>query len=169
VSNVVARLLCDDGAVVYLNGLEIWRHNLPATGSISYNTPASSDVTGANETTWVTRSFGTLPFQTGSNLLAVEVHQFTNKSPDLSFDLELTGTQMLTDQPPLTVSRAGNAMLLFSWPPVSGSFTLCTTTNFALPAVWERVPDTPILCNGQWSLQLPITADECRFYRLLPE
>src|SRR5215218_7714607 len=42
------RLLRDDGAVVYLNGAEVWRSNMPA-GAVSYTTPASVAIGGADE------------------------------------------------------------------------------------------------------------------------
>ena len=35
--------IIDDGAVFYLNGFEVYRENMPA-GSVSYATPASSEV-----------------------------------------------------------------------------------------------------------------------------
>src|SRR6185295_9188454 len=40
-TNLTARLLRDDGAVVYLNNSEVWRHNMSA-GAIAYDTPAST-------------------------------------------------------------------------------------------------------------------------------
>ncbi|MBL0007331.1 MAG: hypothetical protein IPP25_09150 [Saprospiraceae bacterium] len=43
----------DDGAVVYLNGHEIWRINLPAAPSaISFGTLALSSVSGTAENAW---------------------------------------------------------------------------------------------------------------------
>src|SRR4029079_13620239 len=42
------QLTYDDGAVIYLNGSEIWRVNMP-TGNINYNTFASSN-SGDNAT-----------------------------------------------------------------------------------------------------------------------
>ena len=86
----------------------------------------------------------------------------------MSFDFELAGTQMLADGPSLTVSRAGAAVMLFSWP-ASGNFILYTATNLAPPLVWDRVTNAPALSNGQWFVPLPITSDECRFYRLRAE
>ena len=45
ITSLTLRLLCDDGAVVYLNGYEVARYNMP-TGTISYTTPASSAIDG---------------------------------------------------------------------------------------------------------------------------
>jgi exosome complex RNA-binding protein Csl4 len=43
-------ILRDDGAVVYVNGVEAFRTNMP-TGTVSWTTVASSAVGGADETT----------------------------------------------------------------------------------------------------------------------
>jgi hypothetical protein len=80
-------LLRDDGAVVYLNGTEILRNNMP-TGVITAVTPASSATSRENEY----RSFllDASALVDGVNVLAVEVHQDSIYSSDLSFDLALT-------------------------------------------------------------------------------
>ena len=44
----ILRLLRDDGAVVYLNGAEVFRSNMPA-GTIAYRTLASTAIGGADE------------------------------------------------------------------------------------------------------------------------
>ncbi len=56
-TNMVLRLLRDDGGVVYLNGVEVFRSNMP-TNPIHYSTPASSSVPSSDETTtFYTRAF----------------------------------------------------------------------------------------------------------------
>ena len=73
----------DDGAVVYLNGVEIFRSNMPA-GPIQEDTRASS----TSEAT-VTASFAASYLLPGTNVLAVEVHN-RSESSDLMFGFELT-------------------------------------------------------------------------------
>ncbi|HZI64997.1 MAG TPA: metallophosphoesterase family protein, partial [Thermoanaerobaculia bacterium] len=85
------RLLRDDGAVVYLNGAEVFRSNMPA-GTIGYTTPASSALGAPAESTFVTASVPASSLVAGTNVLAVEVHQANGTSSDLSFDLELSGS-----------------------------------------------------------------------------
>ncbi|MFM1768571.1 MAG: hypothetical protein RJA22_1100 [Verrucomicrobiota bacterium] len=85
---LAVKLLRDDGAVVYLNGVEIARQNLPA-GPITASTLASSDVDGADEAAYFSTIVGKQGIVAGQNLLAVEVHQASASSPDLSFDLQL--------------------------------------------------------------------------------
>jgi len=76
-------LLRDDGAVVYLNGEELGRTNLPA-GPVNYNTLAVS----ASEQT-IEIDVPAELLVPGVNLLAVEVHQFSFTSTDLSFSASL--------------------------------------------------------------------------------
>lgn len=80
-------LLRDDGAAVYLNGVEIARDNL--TANAGFDTRASDAVTGAEEDTYFEFSVDSALLVDGRNVLAVEVHQGVAQSSDLSFDLEL--------------------------------------------------------------------------------
>ncbi len=82
------RLLRDDGAVIYLNGNEIVRSNMP-TGTISYSTLAPVAVGGAEETTFFEFTIDKSNLVAGTNLLAVEIHQSGGTSSDVSFDLSL--------------------------------------------------------------------------------
>lgn len=91
------RLQRDDGAVVYLNGQEIARSNMPS-GDIKYDTGASSVVGGADETTFFEFNVDPALLQEGTNVMAVEIHQHIAgsgrvTSSDISFNLELLGTE----------------------------------------------------------------------------
>lgn len=90
-TNFVMNLIRDDGAVVYVNGVEVFRENMP-TGAIVHSTQASSNIGGAAETTPVTYVIPISAFVNGVNTIAVEMHQDVASSSDLSFDLELLGT-----------------------------------------------------------------------------
>ncbi|MEZ5325993.1 MAG: PQQ-binding-like beta-propeller repeat protein [Verrucomicrobiales bacterium] len=83
---LVVRLLRDDGAVVYLNGKEIVRDNMPE-GSISHDTFASSTTPAENG--FHVYDLSSEKLLSGKNVLAVEVHQADAESSDVSFDLEL--------------------------------------------------------------------------------
>ncbi len=65
-------ILKDDGAVVYINGTEVRRSNMPA-GAITYTTPASSALSGAAETTYTTFRVSRNLLTNGNNTFAVEV------------------------------------------------------------------------------------------------
>ncbi|MEO6593346.1 MAG: metallophosphoesterase [Planctomycetota bacterium] len=82
------RLLCDDGAVVYLNGFEVARSNV-ANGFPFPTTLATSPISGAMEGSFRVFPFPSTLLAPGDNVLAVEVHQVDPTSDDLSFDLEL--------------------------------------------------------------------------------
>ncbi len=84
------RLQRDDGAVVYLNGTELARSNLPA-GTISYETLANNAVGGSDEDTFYEFTLSPDALISGENLIAVEIHQVSETSSDISFDLELSG------------------------------------------------------------------------------
>jgi Lamin Tail Domain/Concanavalin A-like lectin/glucanases superfamily/CotH kinase protein/Chitobiase/beta-hexosaminidase C-terminal domain len=87
-------LLRDDGAVVYLNGKEIVRSNMHPTNVITWASTALTNVGGADETTFFyTYALNPADFVTGTNVLAVEVHQVGASSDDLSFNARLTITQ----------------------------------------------------------------------------
>lgn len=79
-------LLYDDGAVIYLNGVEVWRVNMPS-GAVNYNTFASGS-SGDDAQASIQL---TVPLQNGDNVLAVEVHQRSSGSSDISFDFKLSG------------------------------------------------------------------------------
>ena len=107
---LILRLLRDDGAVVYLNGTEIFRSNMP-DGYISYDTYASSRLNYPGETNLVSVGVNPALLVSGYNVIAVEVHQYEPASPDLSFDLELaasTVTQALTRGPYLQLGTSTN-------------------------------------------------------------
>jgi hypothetical protein len=91
VSALNLRLIRDDGAVVYLNGTEVFRSNMP-TGAINYTTLASSAVTGADESTFYPATVNPSLLVNGTNYLAVEIHQCAPDSSDISFDLGLDAT-----------------------------------------------------------------------------
>jgi hypothetical protein len=83
-------VLRDDGAVIYLNGNEIWRTNMPA-GTITNTTLASTGVGGDDETTFFPYEFDPSLFNQGTNHLAVELHQNSITTSDAVFDMYITG------------------------------------------------------------------------------
>ena len=87
--NFTLNLKRDDGAVVYINGVEQFRSNMPST-TISYNTKASYEpADDGNTAQTITLPAGTLV--TGTNVIAVELHQSNGNGTDLSFNLQLLG------------------------------------------------------------------------------
>ncbi len=78
----------DDGIVVYLNGLEIYRNNVDLPGGYSSWSPSAIANNGADiYSTIISKS----KFVAGNNIIAVEIHQNSASSTDLFFDMALTG------------------------------------------------------------------------------
>ncbi len=88
-TNYTLNVQRDDGVVIYINGVEKYRNNMP-TGTITYTTGASTtcsdDGAGFQTTTLASGSL-----VTGTNVIAVEMHQVNGSSSDISFDLSLIG------------------------------------------------------------------------------
>ena len=80
------RALIDDGAIVYLNGEEVWRINMPA-GAVGHGTLASSPI-GTPEL-GASVSIPAESLVAGTNVLAVEVHQAAANDSDMALGLEL--------------------------------------------------------------------------------
>ena len=81
----------DDAAIIYVNGVEIKRLNMPA-GNIDYNTTAVN----TNFSIWESFSIPSSYFNAGENIIAVEVHQITSNSNTCFFDMRLSATPAYT-------------------------------------------------------------------------
>jgi autotransporter-associated beta strand protein len=167
VPSLDGRILRDDGAVVYLNGTEVWRDSNMPPGVITNATPALTGIGGTSESTWIPLNLPPSALSllvTGMNLLAIEVHQNALTSSDLAMDFELTGTALVSTNTPLTFARGTNSLLL-SWPADAGFFNLYTATT--LTAVnWTRVTSEAVLSNSFWIVPLPVHTNGTRFFRL---
>lgn len=109
-SNLLVRLQRDDGAVVSLNGVEVFRSNMPE-GTISYGTLAflAQDDGAALFAGPVEKTL----LVTGDNLLAVEVHQTSTISSDVSFDLELLGN-VIFEHPKVSIRSPATGTVIGS-------------------------------------------------------
>ncbi|MDB6035520.1 MAG: metallophosphoesterase [Verrucomicrobiales bacterium] len=88
-TGMVVRLLADDGGIVYLNGIEIYRStNMPI--NTTYATLATSPMADDGKT-FMEASFDKNLFVAGLNTVAVEVHQAGPNASSMSFDLMLWG------------------------------------------------------------------------------
>ena len=89
--SLLLRLRRDDGAIVYLNGREIVRSNMPA-GIVSATTLAAKQVGGEEETRYAEHDVPPTLLVPGGNVVAAELHQGNPTSSDASFDLELVAS-----------------------------------------------------------------------------
>ncbi|MCC6234526.1 MAG: PKD domain-containing protein [Verrucomicrobiales bacterium] len=106
-------VLRDDGVVVYLNGREWVRDNMPA-GAINATTTASGAVSGAGETTYYEFDVDPAEFVAGTNVLAVELHQSSGTSSDTAFDLRLIGETSAVGEGELRLSRPASGTVITS-------------------------------------------------------
>jgi hypothetical protein len=132
------RLVRDDGAVVYLNGVEIFRSNLPA-GSLNSSTLASVALGGGDEFIAVETNLPPTGLRNGTNVLAVELHQQSGGSSDLGFDLALDA-EYANASPALVLGATKvNSQFLLSWPRVSVGHVLQSATRLGASSQWRRV------------------------------
>lgn len=95
-TSLLLSTLRDDGAVVYLNNVEVWRSENMPSGAITYQTLASWALGTPEEATFYDTNLASSLLVAGTNVLAVEVHQADVTSTDLSFDLRLEGLTSYT-------------------------------------------------------------------------
>lgn len=88
-ASLQASVLFDDGVVVYLNGTEVYRNNLPS-GEVVFSTLANDFI--ANENAFVSFNLPMGLLVPGQNTVAVEIHQNSPQSSDISFDFSLSGS-----------------------------------------------------------------------------
>jgi ELWxxDGT repeat protein len=156
-------LLRDDAAVVYVNGTETERLNLPK-GTIAYTNLAITNIDNvligsdqAIDTFTVPRSL----LVNGDNVIAVEVHQGTGTGAefDISFALAFS---MFNYSPPLALriqSAGTNAVI--SWPDDQQTWRLERTLDFNS---WSPATNAIVRTNGTYSRVEPMANQG--FFRL---
>ncbi|MGJ8723521.1 MAG: lamin tail domain-containing protein [Roseibacillus sp.] len=89
ITSLTAKILGDDGYIVYLNGAEAYRRNMLA-GDTQFDTYSITSVNNEAESTYNVIPLDPSLLITGSNLIAIELHQVNAGSSDLGFDMELS-------------------------------------------------------------------------------
>lgn len=139
----------DDGAVFWLNGTELLRPNMP-TNVINYQTPASSAVGNISRTGPV--EINPFAFRSGTNVLAVELHQVQGVDTDKAFAAQLdarvesfaVGPVIITSGPrdltvfegqPATFEVVQAGGLNFQWQSNSVPIVGATNASYTIPRV----------------------------------
>lgn len=162
-TNLNLRLARADGAVVWLNGQEVFRTNLPA-GPIGYGQLALNAVTGFAAHVFAPVNFAATLLTGGTNLLAVEIHKASPTNSVLGFDLELIGQGNLIASPALSIAPIGGQAVL-NWPASGGGFSLYSTTNPANASSWTTSV-APRATNGGQIVVTQTPGASATFYRL---
>jgi hypothetical protein len=161
--SVMLGMIRDDGAAVYLNGTEVFRSNLP-TGTLTAATRASASVGGTDETTLFETSVDPKWFRSGTNVLAVEVHQYAPDSSDLRFALQLSGLlRPSSATAPRLELGAGSEQIRLSWPVTAIGFELQETKSLETP--WFASDET-IGAEAGRNVASPKLTENLRFFRL---
>ncbi len=149
-------MLRDDGVVVYLNGTEVFRDNLPADVPIAWTTLALQAV---EDNSYLQATIDPGLLVEGINQLAAEIHQVSPDSSDISFDLRLEGTRLSEPGTPRIRIQRGESGLILYWPAGLSGYVLESNVGLA-PAGWTPVPGV------QDNLALLDPTSPTQFYRL---
>jgi hypothetical protein len=160
ITNLVFRLLVDDGAVIYMNDREVYRHNMPA-GTIGNTTRAS--VTVDKATVYLEHQVPPTNLVAGVNIMAVQVHQASSTSSDLLFDLEVIG-EGLPSRPPLLGSELNGEAIRLFWPGPTTGWGLFTRESLT-EGEWAPVEGVIEFNNGVYEVRLAPTKGS-QFYLL---
>ncbi len=133
----------DDGAVFYLNGVEIQRVRM-ASGPVAYDTLASAcppdNCDSSGEVPDVFRLSGSVLTNVnlgGDNVLAVEVHQVANNSSDVVFGSAASVVRATASETRMNIGHAGSFYSV-TWPGLY--LTLQHATNLSGTNLWTDIP-----------------------------
>ncbi|MEX2186946.1 MAG: lamin tail domain-containing protein [Pirellulales bacterium] len=147
--------LADDGAVYYLNGVEVYRQNMPS-GTITAATEAATAIGDAGYNRTVVLPSAAL--QMGSNVLAVEVHQATGSESDMLFGAMLSASVRPPDPTtaaPVRFNEIASAQDAAFWLELTNpsaatvdltGYTIGTSNEMVAPYVLP----TTMLASGQY-------------------
>ncbi len=147
--------LVDDGAIFYINGVEVHRVNLPATGVI-FNTHAT-----AEDTTVALSGFIDIPdtaLRVGDNIMQVELHTANNNDIDAYFGMQLVarmgslvGTPLMLASSPRNVTVIEGQPVTFSFSAVGAQYCRWFQNGVAIPGASNAtytIPAVPLSYNG---------------------
>ena len=164
ITNLNFRLARADGAVVRLNGQEMFRTNLPS-GPVAYTNLALAAMTGFTAHIFYPTNIAVTSLPTGTNLVAAEIHQSSVTNSTLGFDMELIGSGYLLTTPTLANTQSGSNVLL-NWPVTNGySFNLFSTTNLVAAGSWTMTAG-PVNTNAGQIVVTQFPDASTKFFQL---
>ena len=156
ITNLIVRTLRDDGAIVYLNGVEVFRTAITNTvvANGTYTPPAVGDDGTFYQVTNISPPYAFL--NVGANVVDVELHQDAVGSSDISFDLMLWSQGPTGPRPSIVLNLDGSVTI--TWP--SGAL-ICTSDPGVPRASW-----TPVAATSPYTIP-PGSQAAHQFYALL--
>jgi GDSL-like Lipase/Acylhydrolase family len=165
ITNLNLRVARADGVVVWLNGQEIYRTNLPAGPITSTNLALTAMTVYNRHIFYPTNVPVNLP-AAGTNWIAAEVHLSSVTTSAMGFDLELIGSGYLLPPPSLAIARADSDNVTLNWPLSYGSsFSLYSTTNLNATDSWTLAAAAPPTNTGQITITQSLDSS-AKFFRL---
>ncbi|MBM3846734.1 MAG: hypothetical protein FJ405_10690 [Verrucomicrobia bacterium] len=157
------RVQRDDGVVVYVNGSEVARDNMPA-GTLTYATRSVGSI--ADEQEWLTLSIAPSALRPGTNVVAAEVHQQNSTSSDAGFHLTLRADGYFASPsapaPRLVVTISDGGQVRISFPAAND-------LRYAVDASEDLVNWQPVTTNvvtgGTFQYSTGTGNPPARFYR----
>ncbi|MCF0243784.1 MAG: CotH kinase family protein, partial [Bacteroidaceae bacterium] len=138
----------DDAMVVYINGQEAGRYNLPS-GTISYNTYSTTyahDNPDSGEMTLPTNLF-----KAGENIISVEVHNNDAVSTDIHWEASLKQL----------VAKEGGEKQYVSTDP---EYAIPEKANVNLVAIYEQIPEKECAETGMFPVRInEVSADNSMY------
>ena len=122
------RYIIDDGMVLYLNGAEIHRYNMPA-GVLNKSSKALADQNPAACVTNV--SIPVKNLRAGVNVLAAAVHQSAAANSDTIFGLEMDAVFLSTPVMPIQEPPTNQLRLSYSYTKATRQLVMAWPTNFS--------------------------------------
>ncbi len=165
ITNLNLRVARADGAVVWLNGQEIYRTNLPA-GPITSTNLASSAMTIFNRHIFYPTNVPVNLSPASTNWIAVEVHLSSVTASAMGFDTELIGNGYLLPPPSLSIAWADSNNVTLNWPLSYGSsFSLYSATNLNATGDWTLAMASLQTNGGQITATQSLDSST-KFFRL---
>jgi lysophospholipase L1-like esterase len=163
ITNLNFRLSRVDGAVVWLNGQEAFRTNMPA-GPISFTNETTRTTAGEPSFIFFPTNIPVSNLPPGTNVVGVEVHIYLPRRSSMGMDMEVIGTGYILPPSLSIASMDGN--LLLTWPVANGTgYSLYTSTDLSVPGGWTNAGATVQTNGGQYTATLSPDAIT-RFFRL---
>ena len=167
-------LAYDDGAVVWLNGVELDRWDMPA-GAVDHNTSASASTVSPVEL--VGEAIDVSYLVDGTNVLAVEVHQWSTASSDVHFEAQLSLSPHILAGPWLVEPAEDGVVVMWeSYDASSGQVDYGTSSAYGSSATdftvdyLHRVELSGLSVDTEYHYQVTSGgyASEDRSFRTLP-